>query len=51
MRWSEFGGHSSHVTTVKFLHDDSSLISTGGRDTATFQWNCAHEEEVEEEED
>lgn len=33
-----FGGHSSHVTSVAFLHDDTRLISTGGADTAVLQW-------------
>ena len=33
-----YPGHSSHVTCVRFLADDSKLISTGGRDTAVFQW-------------
>ncbi|CAB1423818.1 unnamed protein product [Pleuronectes platessa] len=41
----EYGGHSSHVTNVAFLHDDSHLISTGGKDTSIL-----HEEEEEEEE-
>lgn len=35
------GGHSSHVTRVEFLADDSRLISTGGRDTAIMQWNLS----------
>ncbi|XP_049795931.1 echinoderm microtubule-associated protein-like 2 isoform X2 [Schistocerca nitens] len=33
-----YGGHSSHVTSVAFLHDDSRLVSTGGRDTSVMQW-------------
>ncbi|OWF36267.1 echinoderm microtubule-associated protein-like 2 isoform X2 [Mizuhopecten yessoensis] len=33
-----YGGHSSHVTSVNFLHDDSRLISTGGRDMSILQW-------------
>ncbi|KAM9469471.1 echinoderm microtubule-associated protein-like 2 isoform 2-T2 [Clarias gariepinus] len=33
-----YGGHSSHVTNVAFLHDDSKLISTGGKDTSILQW-------------
>nr|XP_027215880.1 echinoderm microtubule-associated protein-like 2 isoform X7 [Penaeus vannamei] len=37
-RCYEYGGHSSHVTAVGYLHDDSRLISTGGRDTAIMQW-------------
>ncbi|XP_046557934.1 echinoderm microtubule-associated protein-like 2 isoform X13 [Haliotis rubra] len=31
-------GHSSHVTDVGFLFDDSRLISTGGRDMSIIQW-------------
>nr|XP_049700202.1 echinoderm microtubule-associated protein-like 2 isoform X2 [Helicoverpa armigera] len=34
----QYGGHSSHVTCVRFLADDSRLISTGGLDTAVLQW-------------
>jgi len=33
-----YGGHSSHVTCVRFSHDDSHVMSTGGGDTAVFQW-------------
>uniref|UniRef100_A0A4W4HCH5 HELP domain-containing protein n=1 Tax=Electrophorus electricus TaxID=8005 RepID=A0A4W4HCH5_ELEEL len=33
-----YGGHSSHVTNVAFLHNDSHLISTGGKDTSILQW-------------
>ncbi|XP_071743386.1 echinoderm microtubule-associated protein-like 2 isoform X9 [Lepeophtheirus salmonis] len=32
------GGHSSQVTRLEFLSDDSRLISCGGRDTAIMQW-------------
>ncbi|XP_048579805.1 77 kDa echinoderm microtubule-associated protein [Nematostella vectensis] len=31
-------GHSSHVTCVRFLHDDSRVISTGGKDCSVMQW-------------
>ncbi|XP_026730498.1 echinoderm microtubule-associated protein-like 2 isoform X3 [Trichoplusia ni] len=34
----QFGGHSSHVTCVRFLPDDSRLLSTGGLDTSVLQW-------------
>lgn len=37
----EYSGHSSHVTNVAFLHDDSHLISTGGKDTSVLQWVLA----------
>ncbi|XP_014271335.1 echinoderm microtubule-associated protein-like 2 isoform X3 [Halyomorpha halys] len=33
-----YGGHSSHVTNVTFLADESRLISAGGRDTSVLQW-------------
>ncbi|XP_061095367.1 echinoderm microtubule-associated protein-like 1 isoform X3 [Conger conger] len=33
-----YGGHSSHVTNVNFLFDDSHLISTGGKDMSIMQW-------------
>ncbi|XP_071354154.1 echinoderm microtubule-associated protein-like 1 isoform X5 [Trachinotus anak] len=31
-------GHSSHVTNVTFLYDDSYLVSTGGKDMSVMQW-------------
>ncbi|KRT81184.1 translation initiation factor eIF2A, partial [Oryctes borbonicus] len=37
--YSSYGGHSSHVTNVAFVHDDSKVITTGGKDTAILQWN------------
>ncbi|XP_028994286.1 echinoderm microtubule-associated protein-like 1 isoform X6 [Betta splendens] len=33
-----YGGHSSHVTNVAFLYDDSYLVSTGGKDASVMQW-------------
>ncbi|KAL1258339.1 hypothetical protein QQF64_011583 [Cirrhinus molitorella] len=33
-----YGGHSSHVTNVNFLYNDSHLISTGGKDMSVMQW-------------
>lgn len=43
--WSSFqapshvyGGHSSHVTNVTFLYNDSCLVSTGGKDMSVMQW-------------
>uniref|UniRef100_A0A4W6FEJ8 EMAP like 1 n=1 Tax=Lates calcarifer TaxID=8187 RepID=A0A4W6FEJ8_LATCA len=33
-----YGGHSSHVTNVTFLYDDSYLVSTGGKDMSVMQW-------------
>ncbi|XP_022113185.1 echinoderm microtubule-associated protein-like 2 isoform X1 [Pieris rapae] len=34
----QYGGHSSHVTCVRFLLDDSRLVSAGGLDTSLMQW-------------
>lgn len=36
-----YSGHSSHVTSVEFMHDSSRLISTGGNDTSVMQWVVA----------
>ncbi|KAM7403092.1 hypothetical protein PAMA_003831 [Pampus argenteus] len=33
-----YGGHSSHVTNVTFLSNDSYLVSTGGKDMSVMQW-------------
>ncbi|XP_053575930.1 echinoderm microtubule-associated protein-like 3 isoform X2 [Bombina bombina] len=33
-----YSGHGSHVTNVRFTHDDSHLISLGGKDASIFQW-------------
>eukprot|EP00899_Mesostigma_viride_P008440 jgi/Mesvir1/17598/Mv08830-RA.1 len=33
-----YGGHSSHVTTVRFSSDNHYLYSSGGADTALAQW-------------
>jgi len=34
-----FTGHSSHVTNVRWVMDDSTLISVGGNDKCLFVWN------------
>uniref|UniRef100_A0A8C9QMZ3 EMAP like 4 n=1 Tax=Scleropages formosus TaxID=113540 RepID=A0A8C9QMZ3_SCLFO len=34
----KYSAHSSHVTNVSFLHSDSHLLSTGGKDTSIMQW-------------
>jgi len=33
-----FSGHSSHVTNVQFLYDDSRVLTSGGKDSAVLQW-------------
>uniref|UniRef100_A0A672GPB3 EMAP like 4 n=1 Tax=Salarias fasciatus TaxID=181472 RepID=A0A672GPB3_SALFA len=34
----KYSAHSSHVTNVSFLFDDSHLLSTGGKDMSIMQW-------------
>ncbi|XP_067092220.1 echinoderm microtubule-associated protein-like 4 isoform X2 [Osmerus mordax] len=34
----KYSAHSSHVTNVTFMHNDSHLVSTGGKDTSIMQW-------------
>nr|XP_029525577.1 echinoderm microtubule-associated protein-like 4 isoform X3 [Oncorhynchus nerka] len=34
----KYSAHSSHVTNVTFMHNDSHLVSTGGKDTSVMQW-------------
>ena len=33
-----YGGHSSHVTNVRFKKDGTQLFSAGGGDTSILQW-------------
>lgn len=33
-----YRGHSSHVTNVTFVNDDSRLVTCGGNDMSVFQW-------------
>nr|XP_006812207.1 PREDICTED: echinoderm microtubule-associated protein-like 1-like [Saccoglossus kowalevskii] len=37
-----YSGHSSHVTCVRFLKDDSRLLSTGGKDMSIMQWKLCN---------
>lgn len=34
----QFNGHSSHVANVRFLHDDTRVVSAGGADRSMMQW-------------
>ncbi|XP_054153345.1 echinoderm microtubule-associated protein-like 2 isoform X2 [Oppia nitens] len=36
-----YGGHSGHLTGVRFMADDSRLISIGGRDSTVMQWTVS----------
>jgi microtubule-associated protein-like 1/2 len=38
-----YTGHSSHVTNVTLLDNDSTVISTGGNDSAIMQWRVTEE--------
>ncbi|KAI1902632.1 hypothetical protein AGOR_G00017950 [Albula goreensis] len=37
----KYEGHGSHVTNVCFTHNDSHLISMGGKDTCILQWRVS----------
>eukprot|EP00051_Salpingoeca_urceolata_P007134 m.94665 g.94665 ORF g.94665 m.94665 type:complete len:1961 (-) comp15130_c0_seq1:316-6198(-) len=42
-------GHAAHVTNVRFCHDKSRVLTTGGADHAVFQWRFhphGHEESM-----
>jgi WD40 repeat protein/Ca2+-binding EF-hand superfamily protein len=45
--FTEFRGHASHAMNISFAHDDTYVISVGGRDRCVFQWH----NEVDGEED
>merc|ERR1711871_31644 len=34
----QFNGHSSHVANVRFLYDDTRVVSAGGADRSMMQW-------------
>ena len=34
----KYVGHSAHVTNVRFNHDHTKVITTGGADQSIFQW-------------
>lgn len=47
-RGRKYGGHSSHVTNVRWNYDDRVLVSTGGLDTAVLVWDRLVVSEVDE---
>jgi microtubule-associated protein-like 1/2 len=38
-----YTGHSSHVTNVTMVSNDSIVISVGGNDSAIMQWKVTDE--------
>ncbi|KAG7511719.1 echinoderm microtubule-associated protein-like 4 isoform X1 [Solea senegalensis] len=42
----KYSAHSSHVTNVSFLYNDSHLISTGGKDTSIMQWRLVEKSSI-----
>lgn len=38
-----YGGHSSHVTNVVFINNDTRIITTGGNDTSILQWEILND--------
>jgi WD40 repeat protein len=34
-----YGGHSSHVTSVRFTRDGGAMFSAGGGDSSVLQWD------------
>ena len=52
-----YGGHSSHVTKIRFTPDDNFLVSVGGNDKSVFVWetdfgnNAQNKKEKNEETD
>lgn len=37
--FSEYKGHSSHITGVKWSFDDKFLVTIGGLEKSIIQWN------------
>ena len=40
---NDYKGHSSHVTNVIFINNDSTVITTGGNDTTILQWKVIND--------
>ena len=47
--YNQYNGHSSHVTTVRFMSDNKHVISIGGNDKAIFQFKFSFDSEPENE--
>ena len=40
---NDYKGHSSHVTNVIFINNDSTVVTTGGNDTTILQWKVIND--------
>ena len=49
--YNQYNGHSSHVTTVRFMKDNKHVISVGGNDKSIFQFKFSFDSESEDEEE
>ena len=47
--YNQYNGHSSHVTTVRFMSNNKYVISTGGNDKSIFQFKFTFDSDQEEE--
>jgi microtubule-associated protein-like 6 len=36
--YNKYKGHSSHVTSIKWMYDDKFVVSTGGLEKSIIQW-------------
>jgi microtubule-associated protein-like 6 len=47
-KFSEYLGHSSHVTNVRFTPRGNILLSAGGNDRCIFQWRVDADDEEDD---
>jgi WD40 repeat protein len=43
----DYTGHSSHVTSVKFMSGGDSVASAGGKDSSVVVWDVVYDESVD----
>lgn len=49
-QYNKYGGHSAHVTNVKFTCNNDYVISTGGGEKSIFQWKYIDDKQEQESE-